>query len=458
MADILNNSTQGKVQDSFIPAITTGQLLRSDGLLWKRIFKQVDERDFLMFLEEQQAWMVAEDTNIRWHEEGFIMASATIASFTGGASAGVFAVITLPASAHQNSGTRSPFKENHVIQVDQTPMFIQSKNTTTPNAHTITVVPVSSSVTLNTVLAANKTIIIIGSGYAEGTGYSEGMINLPIKFEEQTGIVKTKATITGTAASNRSKVPLAYSGQDYYLYEIDYKCFLQHKAELCLAMLIGPGGSVLDATGATVRLIDGAITQVQARGNNYVYNGGIQYNDLQNLTRILLKQRASGEHLMNVGHEADLMIEQFTTDSMRNGARIYLDNTNSTMKNGNKMVDYGCDGFKLSNFTFVKKRMSEFNNPISTYAPGQAYPYYVWTTPIANVKDPVTGQAGFSVQIGYKAMQGPRGLTADRKFEAMGIGGDGFTSEIDERNFRYLTEAGMAVALANQSVVMTKGS
>lgn len=457
MADILNNSTQGRVTDSFIPAITTGQLLRSDGLLWKKIFTQVDEMDFLMYIESLQAWMLAEDTNVRWHEEGSIMPIATIGSFTGGASAGAAAVITIPASAHQNSGTRSPFKENNVIQVNQTAMFVQSKNTGTPNAHTMTVVPVDATVTLNTVLVAGLTIIIIGSQYAEGVGYSEGYVNLPIKFEEQTGIVKSKISVTGTAASNKSKVPLAWSNSDYYLYEADYKCFLQHKTEVCQAALIGPGGSVLDAVGNTVRLVKGAITQVQQRGNDYVYNGGINYNDLQNLTRILIKQRAGAEHLMNVGHEADLLIEQFTTDSMRNGARIYLENTNATLK-GNKMIDFGCDGFKLSQFTFVKKRMSEFNNPFNMYAPGQAYPFYVWTSPIANTKDPVTGKAGYAVQFAYKGQQGPKGVSQERKFAAQIPGGDGRTSEIDEVNYRYLTEFGVAVALANQSVIMRKGN
>jgi hypothetical protein len=455
MSDIINNSTQGPNQNSFIPSITSGQLLRSDGLLWKKIFRQADEQDFLMFIESIQAWKLADDVGVRWHEEGYVMANATIASFTGGASAGAAAVITLPASAHQNSGTRSPFKENNILKVDGTQMFVVSKNTTTPNAHTITVTPLPTTVTLNTVLAAGKTIIISGSAYGEQTGYTEGMMNLPIKFEEQTGIVKTKITTSGTLASNVMKVPGALSGSDRFLYEADMKCFLQHKSEVSLAALIGPGGTTTDAAGKTVQVVKGAITQVLERGNDYGYNGSLTYNDIQNLTRILIKQRAGNEHLMNVGHEADLMIEQFVSDSMRNGARIYLDNQNGTLK-GQKLVDFGCDGFRLSNFTFVKKRMSEFNNPVSLYAPGQEYPYYVWTTPIANTKDPVSGQAGYALQFAYKGIQGPKGMNFDRKFYAPTPGGDGRTSEIDEVNFRYLTEFAPLLALANQSVIMRK--
>lgn len=455
MADIINNSTQGPNNNSFIPSITSGQLLRSDGLLWKKIFTQADEQDFLMWMESFGSWKLADDVGVRWHEEGYIMANTTIASFTGGASAGASAVITLPASAHQSSGTRSPFKENNVLKVDGLQMFVVSKNTTTPNAHTITVTPLPTTATLNTVLAPGKTIIQVTSAYGERTGYTEGMMNLPIKFEEQTGIVKTKITVSGTLAGNKMKVPGGYSGSDYFLYEADYKCFLQHKTEVSLAALIGPGGTTTDAAGNTVQVVKGVITQVLERGNDYGYTGTLTKNDFQNMTRLLLKQRAGAEHLMNIGHEADIMLDQFLDDSMRNGARIYLDNASLPGK-GNKMVDYNCDGFKLNSFTFVKKRMSEFNNPISTYAPGQEYPFYVWTTPIANAKDPVTGKAGFALQMAYKGVQGPKGMNFERKFYAPTPGGDGRTSEIDEINYRYLTEFAPVVALANQSVVMRK--
>lgn len=458
MADIINNSTQGPNQNSFIPSITSGQLLRSDGLLWKKIFTQADEQDFLMFIESIGAWKLAEDTGVRWHEEGYIMANATILSVTGGASAGAAATITLPASAHQSGGSRSPFKENHMIKVDGVQMFVQSKNSATPNAHTITVVPAganAATITLATTLVAGKTIIITGSAYAEQVGYSEGMINLPIKFEEQVGIVKTKITTSGTLAANKMKVPGGYSGSEYFLYEADYKCFLQHKTEVSLAGLIGPGGTVLDAAGKTVQVVKGAITQVLERGNDYGYTGGLTLNDFNNMTRLLLKQRAGNEHLMNIGHEADIMLDQLLNESMRNGARIYLDNANPALK-GNKMVDYNCDGFKLNSFTFMKKRMSEFSNPVNLYAQGQDYPFYVWTTPIATTKDPVTGKAGYALQFAYKGVQGPRGINFDRKFYNPGPGGDGYTSEIDEINIRYLTEFAPVVALANQSVIMRK--
>jgi len=452
---ILNNSTAGRVGDSFIPAITTGELLRDDSTLWQSVFQQVDERNFLMYIESLQAWKLVEDTNIRWHEEGYVSANATIASFTGGATPGAVAVITIAASAHQNSGTRSPFRANNMIKVDGLQLFVQSKSTTTPNAHTLTVVPVPATATAASTLAAGKTMIIAGNFSAEGTGYDDGMLNIPVKFEEGTGIVKNKLNFTGTAASNKSKVKWGASNSEYMLYTADATVFKQHQIDLCMASLIGPGGTTTDASGATVRLVKGAITQVQERGNNYQYTGGIQLNDLENWTRLLLKQRAGNAHLMNVGHEADLMIERFVTDSMRQGARVYLDNNQNTVLKGNRMVDFGCDGFNLANFTFVKKRMAEFNNPISMYAPGQDYPYFVWTSPIANTKDPVTGKAGYVVQFGYKGITGPKGTSVSRKFQA-NVGGDGFSNELDERSFRYLTEFGVAVALANQSIVATK--
>jgi hypothetical protein len=452
MAFPISNSTSGRVGDSFIPSITSGELLRSDGLFLNKIAKQVNEKDFLTFIEGTGSWMVTDDTFARWHQEGYIMPTATVSSLTGGATPGASFTITLPAGVHQTSGTRSPFGANDVLKIDNFYFLVQSKNTSVASAHVLTCIPTSTmTVAANTVVAANKTIIKVGKHFAEGTGYVDSDIDLPIKYEERTGIIKTKISLTGTAATNYAKVQNPDTNSVYRLLEADYKCFLEHKLEVNFAALIGPGGTATDAAGNTVNLVKGAVTQTLERGTDYTYGSSFTKNDLENFTRVLMKQRAGNEHMMQIGHEAALMMEQFVDDSMKQGARLYLDNANAIAKGG-RMIDFGFDGFKVGDFMFYRQAFSAFNHPNVTYAAGQPYPFYVWTTPAVNVKDPLTGESGFSVKFVYKKAPGAKGISLDRKFEGK-IGGDGLDSELDERNYRYLTEFGVAVVLANQSIV-----
>jgi hypothetical protein len=452
MAFPINNSTQGQWRDGFIPSITSGELLRSDGLFLNKIAKQVNEQDFLTFLESQAAWKTTDDTYGRWHEEGYLSASTGVQATSGGATVGAPFTITLPSAAHQASGTRSPFGAGDVIKIDNFYALVQSKNTTTPSAHVLTCIPTSTmTVAANTVVTTAKTVVKVSKFHAEGTGYTDGMLNLPVKYEEQTGIVKSKIELTGTAASNRLKITDPSTGKDAALYKGDYDCFLQHKLDVNFAALIGPGGTATDASGNTVRLVKGAVTQSQERGTDYLYSGSFSKNDLENFTRILIKQRAGSEQLLQVGHEAHIMMEQFVDDAMKNGARIYLDKASAAAK-GNRMVDFGFDGFKLNDFVFFKQSFNAFNHPQITYAAGQPYPYYIWTTPHKMAKDPVTGESGYSIQLIYKTVDGPKGVSFDRKFQGF-RGGDGVDTENDVINYRYLTEFGVAVLLANQSIV-----
>jgi hypothetical protein len=107
---------------------------------------------------------------------------------------------------------------------------------------------------------------------------------------------------------------------------------------------------------------------------------------------------------------------------------------------------------------FYSKQCAEFNHPIITAAPGQPYQYHFMITPVAMVKDPITGSSGYTVQIGYKSAPGHNGAEFNRKFQLRTGGDSSLTpdTEIDEVNYRYLTEFGVAVALANQGIVARK--
>ncbi len=454
MATQIKNGAAGTITESYV---ATGTLLLSDNLMWKRVFLRHDERDFLSFFEMNQNWLVSEGSTIRWHEESWISNNAKIASFTGGAGVGDTATITIAAADHYVSGTRSPFTANTIIKVDGYSYFIRSKSEVTPSAHTIIVVGVgdAASIALNTLLAANKTMVPTGNAYADGTDYGTGEPSLPTEFEETLGIVKDSIIVNGSQAANKLKVPGAYEGQEYVTFEADTRCFVKHKVNLSYQLLLGPGGTTTDADGNTVRLMKGIIPQIKTRGTSYGYSGSLNLGDLYNWTSIMKTERAPFENMMKVGHQANIMLEGVFTEAMKQGAKIYLDNSKGTDQ---KMIDFGFDAVNVAGYMFYKMPFVEFDHPIITAAAGQTYPHSIMITPHKMTKDAKTGKSRYALGIGYKSAPGPRGLKFDRKFHSTIL--DNFapnpTSGLDRVKFNYLTECGPSVACANQAIMVER--
>lgn len=458
MATRIENSATGNITEAYV---STGTLLLSDNLMWGRVFSRFNDKDFLTFMESNMNWAVSDGSTIRWHEQGSIVGNAKVGSISGGAVAGNSITITLSAASHTTSGTRSPFNKNKTVKIGRYDLFIQSKSTAVANAHTITCLPpVGSSaaaIALNTVIAAGQTIVPVGTSFAPGTDYVDGETSLPTEFEESLGIHKTSNTVTGSEATNKNKVQNPYTGDYYTTFEADYVCFLRHKLELSQQFLIGSGGTSVDDSGNTVQLIKGIEQQIRARGNTYNYNQTLTLQDPYNWTRILLTERAGFEHLLQCGHEVNIGLEQLMTESLKQGAKIYMDNSKQEGAD-KKLIDFGYDAFKMTDFMFYKKPFVEFNHPLLTYAPGQPYPNMIMITPHTLVKDPVSKKNSYTLMAGYKSAQGPKGLMFDRKFQFTQLGNSAKnpTSGVDNVSFNYLTEACTAIALANQAIIVDR--
>jgi hypothetical protein len=454
MATQIRNGAAGSITEAYV---STGTLLLSDNLMWGKVFLRHDERDFLTFLESNSNWMVSDGSTIRWHEQSWISNNAKIASYTGGGSAAATATITLAVADHYVSGTRSPFAANGTIRIGAYDYFIQSKNETVAYAHTITVIGTGAAylVALNTLLVAGQTMVPTGNAYAEGTDYGTGQPSLPTEFEESLAIVKDTLLVTGTQGTNRMKVVGAYGGTNYVTHDADVECFIKHKVNLSYQLLIGGGGTTTDASGNTVRLMKGVEPQIKARGTTYAYNSSLTLGDIYNWTSILKTERAPFENLMKVGHQANINLEGVFTEAMKQGGRVYLQNSEA----GKKMIDFGFDGVEVAGFVFLKTPFVEFDHPIITAAAGQTYPHKIMITPHKMVKDAKTGQSGYAVRIGYKKADGPKGISFDRKFQFSMLGNSAPTptNGVDNVTFNYLTECGVAVACANQGIVVERG-
>lgn len=456
----LSNSSIGLVDTNYVSSV--GNLIKHDGLAFGKVFYRYNEKDFYTFLEENEAWMVSPDENIKWHEMGYLTNTAVISSVSGGASGGATATLTLDSSDHYQSGTRSPINRSAMVEVKGTKMYVQSKDTSTPNAHTITVEPVGpdSNTQLNNVLNSGDTITITGNQYAEHTRYDVDHSRMPDLFQEKMGIVKNKIPITGTQATNKNRVA-DRNGNMYQVYQEDVDVFERHKLQCNYMVIIGPGGTATDSNGNTVPLIKGAVQQIRERGNEYGYNGGLTMTDIDNWTRMLKKEQAPVENIMNQGHEAYINLENVVDDKMKDGARVYLDNTagggavGNTLRSKKRMIDFGFDGFFKAGFCFYNKSFSAFDHPQITYAAGQPYPSYIMVTPMEYVKDPRSGVTQLTTRLAYKKVSGPQGTEFDMKFKS-NIGGDRAPypdDDLDEVNFRYVTYLGIVQVNANQGII-----
>jgi hypothetical protein len=457
MATQIKNNAAGTVTESYV---STGTLLLSDNLMWGQTFLRQDERDFLNFIESNKNWAVSDGSTIRWHEQSWITNNAKIGSLSGGATPGVVATITIAAADHYVSGTRSPFTANMTLKVGAYDLFVQSKNETVASAHTLTVIaPVGSTaaaVALNTILAAGQTMVPTGNAYAENTDYGTGQPGLPTEFEESLAIVKDSILVTGTQGTNKMKTVGAYGGTNYISHESDIECFIRHKLNISYQALIGPGGTTVDAAGNTVRLMKGVEGQIKSRGTTYGYNATLTLGDIYNLTRILQSEKAPMENLMKVGHEVNINLEGVITEAMKQGAKIYMDNTRPGLDS--KMIDFGFDAITVAGYTFYKTPFVEFNHPMITGAAGQAYPHKMMITPHKQVKDAKTGKSGYTLKMGYKYAEGPKGIVFDRKFKFSMLGNSAPvpTNGMDNVTFNYLTECGPAVACANQAIIVER--
>lgn len=456
MADLLHNASTGYTLENFI---TYGDLLKNDNLIEGEIYKRYDESIFLQLLEAKSSWMLTKDSTVHWHEDGFVQNNAKVGSLSGGASNGASATITLANSSHYEGGTRSPFNPNKLVKVNGTFLYIQSKNTSVNNAHTLTVVPAgtnASNIQINQVVNSGDTIIPVANFYAERTGYDLGEQNKPELLSEKLGIVKNKVGISGSQAANELKEKIEINDGRYWTYKMEKDLFLQHRLELNLASWISPGGTVTDGSGNTVQVPKGFIKQLEERGNVWNYFGNETITDLYTYVRILSREHAPKINIMCEGIDASIGKEQYITDVMSQNATQYLQNS----KDGKDMLDFGFSGYTVSGYTFVRNNMPDFNHSITTAAPGQNYTNYTVIMPFEKRIDRGSKKQAFDIRLGYRKVESGNqsgSWSFDRKYQ-FHMNGDAVpsqynSSEIDQYEARYLTEVCPVIVGAHRGIV-----
>lgn len=413
--------------------------------IYYKIYNRYHENTIMDFFEQTGREVLTNNTFFNWHEKDWIYNTAILESFTGGASAGAAAVITLADASHQNSGTKSPFNPNDLLMIGLTRLFVQSKDEGTPNAHTITVVPVNDAIQLDAVIAALDTIVNYSNANAEGTGQPNSNISSPLTFSNNTQIFKTKFEVTGTEATNKLEVAVTNSDKYYYMYEGADDAFIKHKLDVEYGLLLGQKDSgLLDAAGNEVLTTKGMDQFITEDGNTQPYVGSFdQMSYIDEMVKTLSVNRAPKENMLLAGVDLNLDIDNLITDVMKAGGIQY-----NQFGRGNaqqKSVDLGFDSFVKGSFIFHKKEFEALNHQKITSAPGQTWPGVGYVIPLEKVRDPKTSKNLDTIACRYKAND-----KETRKYKHW-VRDISITND-DKLEFNYMCDKGLHLATVNRFI------
>jgi len=456
-APFIQNAIPGVVDNNAVSLTST--YLLSDGLLFGTMFQRyakLNKTPTLDFLEREGGIETiqngfASDRLVRWHELGALQQNSQILSFTGGATLGATAVITVTGDV--------AFEQGAVISVDGRGMIITTKTRLASTTTLLVTPPTGATYTLASILAVGKTIVPMGFYAADKSGYSIAGQRMPLVFSSPIAIMKKKREIGASAAVNAQKVAFpGANGKPFLVYQMDVDNVAECKKEFNNGLVFGNGDSYL-VGGELVQEIAGLATQAKSRGNDYPYVGSLTLADAYDWTRIIIKNGGPNKYLLKRGFEVNIQLEQLFDEKLRNGGREYLSNMDSSRAAGSKFsVDYGIDAVLLNNTCFMSQSDEDFNNPIVGNAPGMNYAYSALLIPMKTVEDSESKTSNLTMSIAYPPTVGLQGATLNRRWEINKGGENGVNkdSENDVLNFRCKVEGGLVCRAMNEAIFVRK--
>ena len=418
--------------------------------IYNKIYDRYNEGTFIDFFEATGRKQISEQTNFKWFERDWIAAKATITGSPTGTGAGVSTTLTLATASHTTSGTRSPFNPGDLVMIQNASGYfrglVQAKDTTTPNAHTLTIDPVVDTDDIGGNVSSGDIIVKIGTAFAEGTDQPDSISVSPLQFNNNTQIFKKEARITGSEATN--KIEFTVNGQPYYYYELADSAYIDMKNDMEYAMLLAVAGTPVDASGNTVYVTSGLDEQIATNGQTQNYT--TSFDDMvyiNDMVKTLSIERAPMENLVLPGIQLNLDIDDLITDTMRSGGIVYNQFGKGSGKD--KAIDLGVDSFVKGGYVFHKRNFEALNHKQITAAEnGGNWPSVGYVIPLDSVKDAKTNEKHDSICLMYKSSP-----VEDRMYQHWKR--DKTITNNDTIELEWLAEAGLKVAGANRFIKIT---
>lgn len=399
-----------------------------------QLYDKRNENLIIDFFRETGREERTTQTEYHHFENDFIYNNVEVLSVTGGG-VGLPVVVTLALTNHTN-GKSFPKVSNIVMFQDKKQGYVTAKSEAVPTAHTITIQPIDITEDILASVVIGQLIAFISSAFAEGTGQPEGQVTAPLKFDNICQIIKTDHKVTGTEATNTME--FTFEGKNYYYYKSEHDAYLRHMMDCDFAMIFSQkSNGLLDANGEPVRTTEGIRHSILNHGNTYAAPI-TALTDIDDIVKILDKQRGSMENLWLAGINQDLNIDNVLINQTINGGISY--NTFGEGDQKQKGIDLGFSTFVKGSYVFHKKKLTEFNHPNVTGSTGHTWPDSGMIIPTDSGTDAKSSKTIESIKLRYKASP-----EHDRRFRHWTTGASSKLgkTDVDELNLHYLSEKGL---------------
>lgn len=373
-----------------------------------------------------------------FESRGKLHDNVKVLSFTGGASAGATATVTIDPASILNS--RSPIRVGEVIEnAKNGKQYKVTSVTTYPNIFVMS--PFDSTELINATLLAADFLLFRGISEA-GEASS--------KFDTLSGLIEEKTFYTTEiredfTISDRAKIEELWfevNGQPYYTYKgLDeaVRRFMNNKE---FKLMFGkPQG----ATGST-----GLIPQVEAGGQVTTWGNTFDIDDFHNLARLADFNGGAQEYHFLMDSYLRSAVDDALFAKYQNGAIQWA----SVGGSSEVAVKYGFDSIKIDGTTFHLKKYLPFNaEAVYGQTIGTAG-YYARTgllIPVKDGRDAQTGDKIPSLRLVYNEVEPGKEI----KVWETGALAKIPTSDKMELNVHHMSYCGIQLFAANQFMKVT---
>lgn len=371
-----------------------------------------------------------------------------------GTGAGVATLVTLTTGTgdHLASGTLSkPLVNDTGIAYTASGarrFIVTAVNKTVANAHTVTIKPTNASVDLGTETTTGTKLVFFASAFGDGTGQPGPTSRLPVTQSNYIQTFKNQKSSDGRQAATETYWKDPKTGTNLYANSLFTDGEKEIRDQMNWAFLFQEKSSMADPSDSTktVYFTGGLDWYAEQQGYTEGYtSGAMAIGDIENVVQNLKYEKAPSKQLILAGVSAGLDIDRVI--------KAYNDNTGidfSQMGIGSaagRTVDFGIDGFRYGNFTFMKKSLDGLNEQGISNAGAASttvkWPKVAYVLPWGSTVD-AAGKPVERVAVRYmqNVQEGSRYMRAWHRGPEI--------TNVDAQEFNHRAEAGFQVFMARQ--------
>lgn len=402
-------------------------------------------------------------------EEDWKIDNIVVDSFTGGATAGATAVVTLAsecmytATIAGSTTTLSYPRVSDIIEFpDREQALVIAKSA---DQTEITLKPRKGTQVLANSLENGATYFIATNASGEGTGQPASRIDRVIKYTNNPQIVKETISATGSELTNKAYFqPVPGRSGSFYLLgaqNTEYRFTIATDGALIFGRANDQWTEDSDALGFAVNrtTTEGLIEFGITGGYTDEYlPGAYILQDFNEIGKIYNRERPNSNEIAcwqgyDIFSEVEDTLVDYLKDTMINYAfnKYFAGVDTYGMSAQDFAISIGFNALKKSGFNFIFKKLEVFNHPKYAGSEGYTYPGWQIFTPMGMITNKQTMTTMPTLGYQYKALDG-----YNREVEIWETGGAGpirKTDGIDVMNCYYRGEFAFHGACANQIVI-----